>query len=79
MGRSGKKILEYYSKGQEAPPLTCFAYQLGISEQAVKLHLRDGLPEKFVCRVANEVPSVSLADVIRISTIYPRLLDGDKE
>ena len=73
------KILDFYSKGQEAPPLTCFAYQIGISEQAVKLHLRDGLPEKFVCRVANEVPGVSLADVVRISTVYPRLLDGDKE
>ena len=78
-GPTWNKVLDHYSKGQDAPPLTCFAYQLGISEQAVKLHLRDGLPEKFVCRVASEVPGVSLADVVRISTVYPRLLDGDKE
>lgn len=73
------KILAFYGKGQEAPPLTCMAYRLGLSEQAVKLWLNDGIAEKFVCRVAGEVPGVSLVDVIKISSIYPRLLDGDKE
>ena len=73
------KILDFYSKGQDAPPLTCFAYRLGVSEQAVKLWLNDGLPEKFVCQVTGEVPGLRLADVVRISTVYARLLDGDKE
>jgi len=71
------KILEWYSVGDDSPPITCMAYKLGVSEQAVKLWLSEGLPEKLVCRVTEEVPGVRLADVVRISTIYARLLDGD--
>ena len=71
------KILDFYSKGQDAPPLTCLAFKLGVSEQAVKLWVSDGIPEKFVCRVWNEVPGLRLVDVIKISTVYWRLFDGD--
>ena len=72
------KILDFYSKGQDAPPLTCLGYKLGVSEQNVKLWLNDGVPEKFVCRIAGEVPGLRLADVIKISAVYARLLDGDE-
>lgn len=80
-GPTWKKLFDFYSKGQDAPALTCLAFKLGISEQAVKLWFNEGIPEKFVCRIAGEVPGVRLADVVRISTIYPKLLDldGDKE
>ena len=78
-GPTWNKILEHYSKNESAPPLCCVGFKLGVSEQAVKLWLSDGLPEKFVCQVTSEVPGVRLADVVRISTVYPRLLDGDKE
>lgn len=78
-GPTWNKILEHYSKGEKAPALTCLGFKLGLSEQNVKLWLNDGIPEKFVCRVTDEVPGVRLADVVRISTVYPRLLDGDKE
>lgn len=78
-GPTWNKILDFYSKGQDSPSLTCLAYRLGVSEQNVKLWLNDGIPEKFVCRIASEVDGLRLADVVRISTVYPRLLDGDKE
>jgi hypothetical protein len=76
-GPTWNKILDFYSKGQDSPPLTCLAYRLGVSEQNVKLWLNDGIPEKFVCRITGEVDGLRLADVVKISTVYPRLMNGD--
>ena len=78
-GPTWNKILDFYSKGQDSPPLTCMAYRLGVSEQNVKLWLNYGIPDKFVCRITGEVPGLRLVDVVRISALSKLHLLGDKE
>jgi hypothetical protein len=78
-GPTWNKILDFYSKGQDSPPLTCMAYRLGVSEQNVKLWLNCGIPDKFVCRITGEVPGLRLVDVVRISALSKPHLLGDKE